>query len=129
MPNQTEDIPGPAQNSEGTASRGRPFPRGQSGNPGGRPRLEGEIRKLAQLHAGAALLRIVQLTKSSNPRVALAACLALLERAIGTPPTTPTEADGALTAADHEVFCNRTHDVQEEIDAAARFEKEFKLLR
>ena len=35
-----------AQNSKGTAKpRGRPFKRGQSGNPGGRPKIPADIRQ------------------------------------------------------------------------------------
>jgi hypothetical protein len=74
--------------SSGTSARGpgRPFEKGRSGNPGGRPKLEGEIRKLAQKHGPNALKRLVELMKSSNERVAVAAAQAVLDRAYGKPP-------------------------------------------
>jgi hypothetical protein len=79
-----------AENRERSAKSnkrcGRPFQKGRSGNPGGRPRIEGEIRALAQQHGPAALERIVQLMKSENERVAVVACQAVLDRAYGKPP-------------------------------------------
>jgi hypothetical protein len=78
-----------AENSEPSARNrgsGRPFGKGQSGNPGGRPKLEGEIRKLAQKHGPAAIKRLVDLMDSSNERVAVAAAQAVLDRAYGKPP-------------------------------------------
>src|ERR1700683_3042411 len=110
----------PAENSGKTAVRGRPFAKGKSGNPGGRPRLEAEIRRLAQLHAGAAILRIAALTRSSNSRVALAACLALIERAIGSPARSAL-GDSQLKDSDYGVFSEKTHDAQKENDAAEHF--------
>ena len=74
-----------AENSERSAVIGRPFPKGESGNPGGRPRVEHEIRVLAQQHGPAALKRIIELMASANERVALAAAQALLDRAFGRP--------------------------------------------
>ena len=44
-----------------------------------------EIRDLAQSHSKAALNRIVSLTGSSTPSVALAACREILDRAYGKP--------------------------------------------
>ena len=117
----------PAQNSEVTASRGRPFPKGTSGNPAGRPKLERELRRLAQQHAGAALLRVVALMHHSNPRVALAACLALLERAIGSPPQAIT-ADEDLTSAEYHVFSEKIREVQAENDADRRLKNLFRHL-
>ena len=127
MANQTEDVPDPAQSSGGTAARGRPFPKGTSGNPAGRPKLESEIRKLAQQHAGAALLRVVALMHHSNPRVALAACLALLERAIGSAPQAVTSNED-LTAAEYHVFSEKIREVQAENDADRRLRNLFKRL-
>jgi hypothetical protein len=84
-----------AENRPGTAgfekkqvgkSAGRPFEKGQSGNPGGRPKVEGEIRALAQEHGPEALKRLVQLMKSKNERVAVAAAQAVLDRGYGKPP-------------------------------------------
>jgi hypothetical protein len=108
-----------AQNSARTPIRGRPFPKGMSGNPAGRPKLEREIRRLAQQHSGAALLRMVALMHHSNPRVALAACLAVLERAIGSPPQAITS-DEELTAAEYQVFSNKIREIQTDNDVDRR---------
>jgi hypothetical protein len=61
------------------------FPKGRSGNPGGRPKVEGRIRKLAQKHSSAAIKRLAELMESKNERVAVAACEAMLDRGIGKP--------------------------------------------
>jgi hypothetical protein len=44
-----------------TAMRGRPFPKGRSGNPGGRPRVAGELRALARRHAPEAIEELARL--------------------------------------------------------------------
>ena len=77
-----------ARNSQRSASSrgtGRPFAKGRSGNPGGRPKVEGEIRELAQKHGPDALKRLVELMKSENERVAVAAAQVILDRAYGKP--------------------------------------------
>jgi hypothetical protein len=61
------------------------FPTGVSGNPGGRSRADLEIRDLAQSHGASAIGRLLELTQSTNERVAVAACEALLNRGFGTP--------------------------------------------
>jgi hypothetical protein len=49
-------------------TRGRPFRKGQSGNPGGRPRVEGEIRELARQHTGTALRTLVEIAERVRMR-------------------------------------------------------------
>lgn len=66
------------------ATTGRYVP-GMSGNPGGRPRDEQRIADLARSHGPAALERLVQLKDSKDERVALSACVALLDRGYGKP--------------------------------------------
>ena len=61
------------------------FQKGKSGNAGGRPKVEGRIRKLAQKHSSAAIKRLAELMGSKNERVAVAACEAMLDRGIGKP--------------------------------------------
>lgn len=62
-----------------------PFVKGSSGNPGGRPAVVKEVRELAQRYAPAAIERLAELVKDPDGRVAVAACNALLDRAIGKP--------------------------------------------
>ncbi|MGH7082017.1 MAG: DUF5681 domain-containing protein [Acetobacteraceae bacterium] len=72
--------------------RGRPFPKGQSGNPDGRPPQDVTIRALARLHtesAVATLIDIAEYGASENARVA--AAIALLDRGWGRPGTPPPE--------------------------------------
>ena len=77
-----------ADNSQITASGrrrglGRPFPRGVSGNPGGRPRAVLDVQELARAHTPDAIRALVAALDSPRERVA-AAC-ALLDRAWGRP--------------------------------------------
>lgn len=57
--------------------------RGQSGNPGGRPKVVAEIRELARQHGYEAIRRLVALMHSKNESVAVRACEALLDRGYG----------------------------------------------
>lgn len=58
---------------------------GQSGNPGGRPKVAAEVRDLAREHAGKAIKRLVALMCSKNQPVALRAAEAVLDRGYGRP--------------------------------------------
>lgn len=71
--------------TENKPASGR-FQKGRSGNPGGRPKLESDIRALAQQHGAAALRRLVLIMESDNERVAVIAAQALLDRAYGRAP-------------------------------------------
>lgn len=73
-----------AQNNKPSAP-GRPFAKGKSGNPGGRPKLESDIRALAQRHGPAAFQRLLELMRSDNERVAAIAAQAILDRGFGKP--------------------------------------------
>ncbi len=75
-----------AENSAITAKPiGKPFPKGVSGNAGGRPKLESGVRELAQSYTMEAMQRLVALTQSEDERVAIVAIRYLLDRAWGTP--------------------------------------------
>ena len=65
--------------------RGRPFQPGQSGNPGGRPKVIANIREIAREYAPEAVLRLVELMRDEDPRVAVAACKEILDRGFGRP--------------------------------------------
>jgi hypothetical protein len=65
---------------------GRPFPKGTSGNPGGRERVLVDIHALAKQHTVAAIDRLVALMQQDDDRdVALSAATALLDRGWGRP--------------------------------------------
>jgi Family of unknown function (DUF5681) len=67
---------------------GKPFKKGQSGNPGGRPKVVAEVRELARAHTGKAIETLVSImtnTKSA-PAARVSAANALLDRGYGKPP-------------------------------------------
>lgn len=66
--------------------RGKPFAKGTSGNPSGRPKVVGEIQELARKHAPEAIQALVDIAmrgESESARVAAAS--ALLDRGYGRP--------------------------------------------
>jgi Family of unknown function (DUF5681) len=66
---------------------GKPFKKGQSGNPGGRPKVVAEVKELARKHTGKAIETLVSIM--ANPKAAPAARVsaanALLDRGYGRP--------------------------------------------
>ena len=58
---------------------------GQSGNPGGRPKVVAEVRELARQYGYEAIQRLVVLLHSSNEAVSIRAAEALLDRGYGRP--------------------------------------------
>ncbi len=66
--------------------RGRPFPKGASGNPGGRPKELAHIKEMARSHTESAIAALVEvLTNSDKGAERVAAAQALLDRAWGKP--------------------------------------------
>ena len=63
-----------------------PFEKGKSGNPGGRPKAEGEIRELARQHGPDAIDKLVEHMNSEDTRLSQSAAIALLDRGFGKPP-------------------------------------------
>ena len=67
---------------------GKPFQKGRSGNPGGRPKVVAEVKELARAHTREAIETLVLIM--SNPKAAPAARVsaanALLDRGYGKPP-------------------------------------------
>ena len=67
--------------------------KGQSGNPGGRPKELKEIVKLARSYGPEAIKRLAYWVRSKNARASVAAAQALLDRGYGKP-SQPIEASG-----------------------------------
>ena len=63
------------------------FQKGQSGNPGGRPKEVGHIRDLARAHTDAAMRALVEIAQDAGapPAARVAASTALLDRGWGKP--------------------------------------------
>jgi hypothetical protein len=81
---------GVAENNTGTKLKrvpGRPFVKGQSGNPGGRPKKDPELIAILKLNTENAVKRLVSLIDSDDERVALSAVNSLLDRVWGKPET------------------------------------------
>jgi hypothetical protein len=64
--------------------KGRPFEKGKSGNPGGRPKVIADLRLLARAHAPEAIKELARLaTKARSETARIAAIRELLDRAYG----------------------------------------------
>jgi hypothetical protein len=64
--------------------RGRPFAKGKSGNPGGRPRVIAELRDLARAQAPEAINELGRLAlKARSETARIAAIRELLDRGYG----------------------------------------------
>ena len=73
------------------------FVKGQSGNPGGRPKECAEVKDLAREYGPEAVERPAVLMRGDDPRVAVSACQALLDRGYGKP-TQTTDIKATLDA-------------------------------
>jgi Family of unknown function (DUF5681) len=67
---------------------GKPFKKGQSGNPGGRPKVLAEVKELAREHTAEAIETLVSIMTDpkSAPAARVSAANALLDRGYGRPP-------------------------------------------
>lgn len=91
----------PAENNATKAAKkkrrqggvGKPIQKGQILNPGGRPKVLVEVRKLAQEHGVEAFNRILELMHCQNPNVSFAAAQEVLNRAYGKPSQEITAGD------------------------------------
>ena len=67
---------------------GKPFKKGQSGNPGGRPKVVAEVKELAREHTSEAIETLVSIMTNpkSAPAARVSAANSLLDRGYGKPP-------------------------------------------
>ena len=75
-------------NSEKTAKkrgRGKPFVKGQSGNPSGRPKANPEVKEILKAASVGAARRLVELSQSDVLKIALQASSEILNRTEGKP--------------------------------------------
>lgn len=61
------------------------FQKGQSGNPGGRPKEVDEVKELARQHGPEAITKLVAWLRSDNAKASVSAANALLDRGYGKP--------------------------------------------
>jgi hypothetical protein len=70
--------------------RGRPFEKGQSGNPGGRPRIIADVRNLARQYLPAAIDELARLgLKAKSEAVRITAIRELIDRGFGKATSPP----------------------------------------
>lgn len=81
-------------NPERKRGPGRPFKKGQSPNPGGRPKAVKEVIELAREHTTHAVRRLAELLDDPDGRVVVAAAKELLDRGYGKAPQAITGLDG-----------------------------------
>jgi hypothetical protein len=87
-----------AANSATTATRrvpGRPFAKGQSGNPSGRPKKIADLVAAAQEHSVLALETLASVARQGPPAARVAAARELLDRGYGKAPQTLQGPGGA----------------------------------
>jgi hypothetical protein len=94
---------------------GKPFKKGQSGNPGGRPKIVAEVKELARAHTGKAIETLVSIM--SNPKAAPAARVSAANAA-----KTLTEPDVVSPLLAHEPISedNQAHNSDEIEDGLDR---------
>jgi hypothetical protein len=70
------------------------FVKGQSGNPGGRPKEDNEVKKLARKYTKDAIARLAHWLQSDNAKASVSAAAVLLDRGWGKAPQQHTGEGG-----------------------------------
>jgi len=87
------------------------YQKGVSGNPGGRPVMAPDVKEALEGASERAVRRLVELVDSGDPRVALMASNAVLDRLYGKPAQT---LDAKVeTTSIHEAHLRALQDIQE----------------
>lgn len=89
----------------------RPFKKGQSGNPAGRPKKVNDGLKAAENAFEKAMAKLAKLVDSEDDRVALQAAVAIADRVVGKP----------RQAVEVDAKHQHTHNGQEPISDTARW--------
>jgi hypothetical protein len=94
-------MSGPTGNRDKNNGNLRPFKKGQSGNPRGRPKVDFTIQELARAHCPKAINHLAAILENpkSSPAAQVSAAIALLDRGYGKPPQFTTGDEMALKRA------------------------------
>ncbi len=87
-PKEPTEVLAPVPAKKGTGTGKRLFQKGQSGNPGGRPKGYQEFREAARELTPRAMKTLEDLLEHDDGRVRFAAAKELLDRGWGRPATT-----------------------------------------
>src|SRR5215475_5214002 len=98
--------------------KGRPFQKGVSGNPGGRPRQDPEVRALCEKFTPAAIATLAEImgNKKAQPSARVAAAMAILKKTLPDLASIEHTGDGPRPFAV----------IPEVIESAAEWEAKFK---